>query len=33
MLDEGYWVYDREAGDWEDHYAEIPLELRHTDLV
>jgi hypothetical protein len=33
MLDDGYWVYDQETGDWKDHYAEIPLELRLTNLV
>ena len=33
MIDEEYWVYDSEKGEWDDHYADIPLELRLTSLV
>lgn len=33
LIDDGYWRYDRALGDWEDHFAEMPLELRHNQLV
>jgi len=31
-LDEGYWVWDPEAG-WGDHYNDLPADLRETDLI
>ncbi len=33
MCEEGYWRYDHTNGQWEDHLAEIPLQLRITRLV
>jgi hypothetical protein len=33
MLDDGYWIYDEFEHDWEDHYLDIPEELRATGLV
>jgi cell wall assembly regulator SMI1 len=33
LIDDGYWRYSPTLGDWEDRFAEMPPELRHSQLV
>lgn len=33
MLDEDYWTYDTETGEWTERFASIPVDLRLRHLV
>ena len=33
MLDEGYWTWDPDVGEWADTWASIPSEFKATELI